>query len=210
MKKLKFTSSRPLVFISTETTGVDVRTARIVRLTTQKMDADRALISEVKSRLINPLRRIPPGATNLHGISNEDVEDAPPFSAYAKDLATLLVGADIAGYSVKRFHIPVLTREFKRSGVEFPYEERSILDAQEIFYRLFPRDLRAAYRIFVKGELPPRSQPDKRLTAIAEILANQISEHFQDSPGISDIAAWAKGTDETWLDPDGRFVKGAR
>ena len=78
MLKLK----RPIVFLDIQTTGRDVRTARIVRLSTLRIAADGT--EELRSHLINPLMPISPGASQFHGIHDYDVHDAKPFVAFAK------------------------------------------------------------------------------------------------------------------------------
>ena len=137
---------RPLAFVDAASTGLDTRTARIVRLTVLKIDTDGN--EQARTVLVNPRVPIPPGATEVHGIADEDVTDAPVFAAYAKGLAEHLEGCDLAGFGVERFDAPLLVEEFKRCGVEFSLEGRAVVDAMAIFHRLEPRDLAAAYRKF--------------------------------------------------------------
>ena len=74
---------RPLAFIDAASTGLDTRTARIVRLTVLKIDNTGT--ERTRSVLVNPGTPIPPGATEVHGITDDDVSDAAEISAaYAK------------------------------------------------------------------------------------------------------------------------------
>ena len=75
---------RPLVFIDLETTGVNTTNDRIVEMTVLKIYPDGT--REEKSELVNPGIPIPPGATKVHGITDEDVADKPGFSQYAKSI----------------------------------------------------------------------------------------------------------------------------
>ena len=89
---------------------------------------------------------ISPGATAVHGITDEDVADEPSFAATAKSLAELLEPCDLAGFNIRRFDLPMLLEEFKRAGTSFSIQGRRLIDAQVIFHREEPRDLSAAAR----------------------------------------------------------------
>ena len=195
---------RPLAFIDAASTGLDTRTARIVRLTVLKIDPDGN--ERIRTVLVNPGTPIPPGATEIHGITDDEVSDAPRFAAYARGLAEHLEGCDLAGFGVERFDAPLLAEEFRRAGIEFSLQGRAVLDAMAIFHRLEPRDLRAAYRKFAGGELPSPGEGDTASRAAAEILAGELSTgaELPQSPRL--LAAWAKGVDDRALDPEGRFV----
>ena len=127
---------RPLAFIDAASTGLDTRTARIVRLTVLKIDNTGT--ERTRSVLVNPGTPIPPGATEVHGITDDDVSDVPRFAAYARGLAEHLEGCDLAGFGVERFDAPLLVEEFRRAGVEFSLQGRVVLDAMAIFHRLEP------------------------------------------------------------------------
>ena len=61
---------------------------------------------EGKTRRINPEMPIPPEATAIHGITDEDVKDCPTFKEIAKSLASQIEGCDLAGFNSNRFDIP--------------------------------------------------------------------------------------------------------
>ena len=142
---------RPLAFIDVETTGLSPSSDRIVELTVLKIHPDGA--EELKSARINPEIPIPAEATEVHGISNEDVSDKPKFRDYAKSLLGFLDDCDIGGFGVKRFDLPILEAEFRRAGLDFSNRGRHILDAQVIYHKLEPRDLATAYRKYCGKEL---------------------------------------------------------
>ena len=79
---------RPIVFFDLETTGIDPENDRIVEISCLRVSPDGQ--REAKTRLINPERPIPPEATAIHKITDDDVRDAPPFRLVAK--ALLLAG----------------------------------------------------------------------------------------------------------------------
>jgi DNA polymerase-3 subunit epsilon len=69
---------KPLAVIDLETTGTDPQTDRIVEIGILKVTLDGR-----RSRLVqrlNPGIAIPPSATNIHGITDEDVANEPRFA----------------------------------------------------------------------------------------------------------------------------------
>jgi DNA polymerase-3 subunit epsilon len=195
---------RPLAFIDTESTGVDPRTARIVRLTVLTLQPDGTRSS--RTALVNPGEPIPPGATAVHGITDDDVADSPSFRSYARSLASSLADCDLAGFAIERFHLPLLQAEFERAGVEFDVSGRSVVDAMSIYHRLRPRNLEAAHAEFVGGEAPDRSEPEPRVEAIYRVLLGELAAEPVIGRDPASIMRWGKGADDTWIDPDGRFA----
>ena len=63
---------------------------------------------EWMSTRVNPEMPIPPKTTAIHGITDEDVADAPTFREIAKKLLIFLEGCDLAGYNAIKFDLPVL------------------------------------------------------------------------------------------------------
>ena len=96
---------------------------------------------------------IPEKATAIHGISDEDVKDAPSFNEVAKSLARDFEGCDLAGYNSVKFDIPLLAEEFLRAGVDIDLKRRKFVDVQVIFMKMEHRTLSAAYKFFLDKEL---------------------------------------------------------
>jgi DNA polymerase-3 subunit epsilon len=78
----------PIVFFDLETTGTNIVTDRIVELSYLKIYPDGK--EESQTFLVNPTIPIPPNTTEIHGISDEDVKDAPTFNELAKPCPKLL------------------------------------------------------------------------------------------------------------------------
>ncbi len=76
---MPLTLTRPLVFFDCETTGTDISKDRIIEISLLKLFPDGH--EEINTFLINPGIPIPPEATAIHGITDEDVKDKPSFSA---------------------------------------------------------------------------------------------------------------------------------
>ena len=92
--------TRPLAVIDLETTGVNLGSDRIVEIAIVKIMPDGKKI--VKRKLINPEMPIPPTSTEVHGITNEMVKDAPSFRQAANELKQFLDNCDLAGYNSKQ------------------------------------------------------------------------------------------------------------
>ncbi|HXB08355.1 MAG TPA: 3'-5' exonuclease, partial [Puia sp.] len=69
--------TRPLAIIDLETTGVNLGTDRIIEIAIVKIMSDGKKL--VKRKLINPEMPISSASTDIHGITNEMVKDAPTF-----------------------------------------------------------------------------------------------------------------------------------
>ena len=94
----------PIAFIDFETTGLSPAADRIVELTVLKLQPDGT--EELKTARLNPQMPIPPEATAIHGITDEDVADKPTFRQYAQSLREFLANCDFGGFNVKRFDLP--------------------------------------------------------------------------------------------------------
>lgn len=165
----------PIVFLDLETTGVDPVVDRIVEISMVKVHPDGR--KEVKTRRINPEMPIPPQATAVHGISDEDVKDCPKFKEIAKSLAAWIEGADMAGYNSNKFDIPVLAEEFLRAGVDVNLKKRKFVDVQNIFYRMEQRTLVAAYKFYCGKELVDAHSAEADTMATYEVLKAQLDRY---------------------------------
>ena len=136
--------ANPIVFFDLETTGVNISKDRIIEISLLKVAPNGK--EESKTRRINPGIPIPPEATAIHGISDEDVKDCPTFKEIAKSLAAQIEGCDLAGFNSNRFDIPLLAEEFLRADVDIDLSKRKFVDVQTIFHKMEQRTLSAAYK----------------------------------------------------------------
>lgn len=166
---------KPLAFIDLETTGVNPGLDRIVEIAIVKILTDGT--KSVKRRLINPEIPIPKGASDVHGITDEMVKDAPTFKQVAHELKQMLDGCDFAGYNSNRFDIPLLMEEFLRAQVDFDMKNRKLLDVQTIYHKMEPRTLSAAYKFYCGKTLDDAHSAEADATATYEILEAQIEQY---------------------------------
>src|SRR5690606_5341836 len=83
--RLPFLLDRPLVFLDLETTGLSPAHDRIVELAIIKVTPQGDVLERV--RRFDPGCPIPPEATAVHGIGDDDVRGEPPFARRARALA---------------------------------------------------------------------------------------------------------------------------
>lgn len=177
--------TRPLAIIDLETTGVNLGTDRIVEIAIVKVLPDGKKL--VKRKLINPEIPISQASSDIHGITNEMVKDAPTFRAVANELKQFLDNCDLAGYNSNRFDIPMLVEEFLRIGMDFDGRGRKLLDVQKIFHMMEQRTLSAAYRFYCNKELEGAHGAEADASATWEVLVAQIVKYPQLGTNIETI-----------------------
>lgn len=163
---------RPMVIFDLETTGINITTDRIVEITLLRIETNGK--ESEKTFLVNPSVPIPAFATEIHGISDEDVKDKPLFKEIAKNVASVFEGADIAGFNSNKFDIPLLAEEFLRAEVDFDMRNRKFVDVQVIFHKMEQRNLAAAYKFYCKKELVDAHSSKADTLATYEILKAQL------------------------------------
>ena len=139
--------ARPLCVLDCETTGTSPQHDRVVEIGIVRYTAG-AEPSCFACR-VNPGIPIPDAASAVHGIRDADVADCPHFRDIAFALARFMDECDLCGFNIRRFDLPLLCRELDRAGVSFALDGRRIIDVQQIYHQLEPRNLAAAVRHFL-------------------------------------------------------------
>lgn len=193
---------RPIIFLDLETTGVDPSKDRIVELSLIKVMPDGS--SEVKTRRLNPEMPIPPAASAIHHIYDEDVKDCPTFREISRSLWAYMSGADFGGYNSNRFDIPVLVEEFLRVGIDVDFKKSRFIDVQNIFHRKEQRTLVAAYKFYCNKELDNAHSAEADTLATYEVLLAQL-EKYEDLENDVGFLAEYSARDQS-VDYAGRVV----
>jgi len=176
---MKLNLKNPLVFIDIETTGLNIATDRIVEITMLKIYPNGK--EEAKTYRINPEMPIDPRAIAVHGITDEDVKDAPTFKQIAQTLANELEGCDFAGFNSNKFDFPMLAEEFLRAGVEIDLKKRKFIDVQVIFHKMEQRTLSAAYKLYCNKDLEDAHSSKADTYATYEVLQAQLDKYLGQS-----------------------------
>lgn len=166
---------RPIIFYDVETTGIDTKTDRIVSMCFIKIHP--AGDSEIKEKLVNPGIPIPKGASEVHGITDEMVENAPRFRNLAKGLYEWMQGCDLAGYNNNGFDNHILYNEFHRCGILYPDETVRSIDVFQFFGVMNPRTLSSVYKHYTKKELENAHDARADIEATVEIFKCQQQMH---------------------------------
>lgn len=121
--------SLSLAVIDTETTGLDIATARAIEVGGVWIERGRLDESKAFTRLIDSGTPIPPQSSAIHGIGDHHVAGAPPFAEVAADLTRWIGGAVVLGYAVG-FDLAVLKREHELAGLR--WEQPRALDVRDL------------------------------------------------------------------------------
>ena len=194
---------RPLVFFDIESTGTNPYRDRIVEIAVIKVMPDGSRDDVV--RRINPCMPIPAGASAVHGIYDADVADCPTFDVVAHNLYKYLDGCDLAGYNIVKFDVPMLQEEFKRCGLELSMKERKLIDVFNIFCRLYPRNLSAAYKFFCDGNLEDAHSALADTDATVAVLFGQLAKHPELPREMAGLAEFSAARDADFVDSEGRL-----
>jgi DNA polymerase-3 subunit epsilon len=186
---MKLNLNKPLAVFDIETTGLQIVTDRIIEICIIKVNPDGE--QQTKVQRFNPQMHIPEMVTAIHGIKDEDVKDEPTFADQALQLNQFLENCDLAGYNSNKFDIPMLVEEFFRSGIDFDLSGRRFIDVQNIFHKMEPRTLRAAYKFYCNSEIINAHSAEADTRATFEILQSQIERY-------SDIAFTDENGNESY------------
>jgi DNA polymerase-3 subunit epsilon len=172
---MNFILSRPIAFLDLETTGINFTTDRIIEMAIVKILPDGT--QQIKRRLVNPQMPIPPSSTEIHGITDEMVKDAPAFKQIANETRQFLENCDLAGYNSNRFDWPMLMEEFLRSGLDFDVTGRRLIDVQRIFHQMEPRTLSAAYKFYCNKSLEDAHSAEADAVATWQVFEAQLLKY---------------------------------
>lgn len=118
--------------VDIETTGGSSRNEKITEIAIYQHDGER--ITGEFVTLVNPERNIPYFITNLTGITNEMVENAPRFFEIAKTIIEFTEGRTFVAHNA-RFDYSFIKQEFKSLGYNF---KRNLLDTISLGRKIIP------------------------------------------------------------------------
>ena len=192
---------RPMVFLDLEATGVDAQRDRIVQVGLLRLSPDGARSGF--DSLVDPGVPIPRESAAVHGITDADVRGKPTFAQLAPRLMHELEGADLGGFGIVRFDVPMLAAEFKRANVAFDTARRRMVDAMLIFHRMEPRNLAAAVKFYCGRPFEKAHDARADAEAALDVLAAQLERY---GGGAAGLPADVKGLHEFCCAHDPRYV----
>ena len=186
----------PIVAFDTETTGLDPFSGdRIIEvgLVVLRFSSDGSVVDRRDHvHLVNPGIPIPKKITQITGISDADVADAPPFSVLAEDLANLFRGSVAVAHNYP-FDLGFLTREFERAGADW-HEPLVAIDTVDLSMKIFP-DARShklgdlSKRMNVSLENAHRASDD---AAACGMCFSELVRKHEVPDDLQDLLDWAK------------------
>jgi len=166
---------KPIIFFDLETTGINIANDRIVEISILKIFPNGN--KESKTWLVNPVIEIPKEASDIHGITNEQVVNEPTFDELAAQISIMIEGCDLAGFNSNRFDIPLLAEEMLRANVNFDMKDRESIDVQVIFHKKEERTLSAGYQFYCGKSLENAHSAEADTIATYEILKAQLDKY---------------------------------
>lgn len=150
-------SKRPMVFLDTETTGLDPRRSVILEVGIVKVTPDLQVMEEYEA-LIDPRSYGPfdvdPEALRVNGLSLEHLAQVGrPAGEVALKMAGMFDGSIVAGHSVS-FDWECSRALFERTGVAIPKADYQKVDTKSL-----------AWPLYARGEIP-----DAKLTTVSAAL----------------------------------------
>jgi DNA polymerase-3 subunit epsilon len=103
----------PIAIVDFETTGLTPGFDRVVEISIFKLEPEKNPYLALDT-LVNPRR--PVAATEIHGITDKDIVNAPTFDVLAGDFVDALSGCIVASYNVY-FDIKFMDYELRQIGV---------------------------------------------------------------------------------------------
>jgi len=193
-----------VVWFDLEGTGVDPHRDRIVEICMISDDG-----RELETR-VNPGVPIPAEASAVHGITDEDVKDAPTFAEIAGAVQELVDGAVLAGYNSRRYDVPLIDAELRRAGQPgLPRDELGRIALPEIdlfaiWSNLEPRNLASAARRFAGVELVDAHSASADTRVLPDVLRGICFEFALDADDLDELVRLS--VRDGSVDRDGKFL----
>ncbi len=128
------------IVLDTETTGLDVHEGhRVIEIAGIEID-NRVPTGKTFHQFINPCRPIDDKALEVHGITNDFLENKPQFAEIAHEFVNFIRGADLIIHNAE-FDVGFLNAELKKAGNELGSIEtlcNEIIDTIRVAIELRP------------------------------------------------------------------------
>jgi len=164
------------VVLDLETTGLTPKRHNIIEVAYIRYDGPGITPRRRRkgwSSLVYPFQSI--RNSNIHGIFDTDVEEAPPFSRLSRHLLKVFSGTLLVGHNLRTFDMKFLRTSFDRVGVG--RIEVDALDTLILARRMLPhlpsKGLEALSKAF-KVETPPTHRALADVLATCEVLTHLL------------------------------------
>lgn len=177
---------RPVLFVDCETTGKDPVKDRIIEIGVALLLPNGEQLHRGWNKRFCPGIPIPAAATAVHGITDADVADCPPFSTYAPKFSVSLSSYDLAGYNLRQYDLPIIDEELRRCGFKLDLTGRRVYDVKVIFFKKNPRTLADCVRFYCGREPTEAHASSGDAIDSMDALLGQIAKH-EDLAGMTPV-----------------------
>lgn len=206
---------RPLLFFDIESTGLNIPEDSIIELSFVKIfpgGEERIKTWKIKpwDYIGNRQRPINPEASKVNGITDDMLVDCPTFFDVAEEVAGWLQDSDLSGFNAAKFDLPMLAEEFERAkmagkDLKVDLHAPKMVDVQNIYHAMEPRNLRAAYRFYCGGEdFENAHTAEADTVATYEVLKAQLDRY----PDVlkNDVEALSAYVGKKYVDFSGHLI----
>lgn len=109
----KWVTDGSFAVVDLETTGIDLETDRIVQVSVVMVD--KTEVSGMYTAYVNPERDIPDSASEVHGVYDRHVKDAPVWDDVEPEVVKRIGDRMLMGYNALHFDLPMLRTQSKNS-----------------------------------------------------------------------------------------------
>ena len=195
--------TRPLVILDLETTGIWIEKDRIIEIAMIRCHPEGA--RKIYNQRVNPGISIPKEVTAVTGICDSDVKDSPRFKDIASEVVAFLDDADLGGFNIERFDLPLLAREITEAGLKWDWSSRAIYDAQKVYHLHEKRNLAAAYKFYCDSDLEDAHSALADSEAALQVLAEQLKKYGQGSAHIEALKEFQYEERSEFYDAERKF-----
>ena len=213
---------RPLLFFDIESTGLNIPNDSIIELSFVKVFPGGE--QRIKTWKIKPWdyvrqcqRPMNPDASKVNGITDDMLTGCPTFFEVADEVAQWLQDSDLAGFNSAKFDLPMLAEEFERvklAGKDLHVDLHAplMVDVQNIYHAMEPRNLRAAYRFYCGGEdFENAHSAEADTLATYEVLKAQLDRYqepdkYREQVLKNDVKALASFVGRKYVDFSGHLI----
>ncbi|MDB4324000.1 MAG: exonuclease domain-containing protein [Flavobacteriales bacterium] len=195
---------KSLAIFDIEATGLSITNDRIVEIAIVKIAPNGSRTDFLKR--INPEIPIPKEVSEIHGIYDEDIKDAPVLKDILAELEEFIEDADFAGYNSNKFDLPMLAEELLRVGSSIDLSKKLHIDVQNIFHKMEQRTLIAAYSFYCNKNLENAHTALADAEATWEVLDAQIKQYDELESSVGFLADFSRYGNVTRLDFAGRLA----
>ena len=179
---------KPILFFDIESTGLNIASDAIIELSFVKVLPGSEV--RVKTWRVKPWdytgncqRKINPSAQQVHGITDEELSGEKCFWEIVDEVQDWLDGCDLAGFNSNKFDMPMLAEElervrtYKHKPIRIDLHKMKMIDVQNIYHQMEPRNLKAAYKFYCGKDLENAHAAEADTLATYEVLKAQLDKY---------------------------------